>query len=371
MNFNNIIGQKNIKKFLIKIIKNNKIPPSIFFLGSSGYGPLLMALTFSKYLLCDNNDINCKIRVDNFHHPDLYFTFPVFKNKKLNRSFFLKKWISFLKENPYGDLYDWLKILNAENKNLQIGVEEIENIIDNISLKSFEGKYKIIILWMPEKLNIQASNKILKTLENPPEKTMIFLIGEKEKNILPTILSRTQIIRFKKNSSKEIKEALIKKFSFTKKKINNIVYLCDGNFNTALKLCFSKIEDKKNNFYFLIWMKSIFFSKKYKEVLCNFIKLSEKINKWGKERQKKFLIFSLFFFRKILEKKYSPGENYIFYLYKYDKIFLKYFNKNITWNKIKKINMAINFSIDCINKNANFKILFFDLSIKISKYYYS
>lgn len=207
MQFSEILGHSHIKKHLIYSADAGRIPHAQLFVGPEGSGVLPMAIAYAQYILCRNSNgensggsESCNLKFNNLSHPDLHFVYPVTTNDKLKKdavsSLFLEDWRVFVKEQSYGNLFDWYQMIGVENKQGQIGVEESQEIVKALSLKAFEGGYKVMIMWMAEKMNIAASNKLLKLLEEPPNKTLFILIAEDEGQLLQTIRSRCQVIQF-------------------------------------------------------------------------------------------------------------------------------------------------------------------------------
>ena len=189
MLFSKVLGQEHIKNHLIQSANNNRVPHAQLFVGSEGSGTLLMAIAYAQYLLCRKNngetlELNevCASKFRTFSHPDLHFAFPVATNEKIKShpvsNHFMVEWREMLNEQPYGNLFDWYKKIGVDNKQGQIGVDEAQDIVKSLSLKAYEGGYKIMIIWMAEKMNIAAANKLLKLIEEPPNQTIFLLIAE-------------------------------------------------------------------------------------------------------------------------------------------------------------------------------------------------
>ncbi len=196
MLFNQIIGQEHIKEHLQTSAKNGRIPHAQLFIGKEGSGTLPMAIAYAQFLLSEfSNDAEASlIKAIKLQHPDLHFAFPVTTNDSVKKhptsNLFLEDWRQFLKESPYGSLFNWLQFIGVENKQGNIGVDEALDIVKKLQLKSYEGGFKVMIIWMAEKMNIAASNKLLKLIEEPPEKTVFILVTESEEQIINTIKSR-------------------------------------------------------------------------------------------------------------------------------------------------------------------------------------
>ncbi|YCJ93499.1 MAG: ATP-binding protein [Candidatus Karelsulcia muelleri] len=338
-----------MKSEIIHLLKINKIPHAILFLGPEGCGNLITAINFSKKILC--KDHSCLLKFKNFQHPDLHFIFPLPKKIMINQNIF-NKWSIFLKKQPYGCFSDWIKWIKSNDKQCFIYKEQIENLLKKITYKSYESDYKIIILWMPEKLTLYSSNKLLKILEFPPKKTIFLLVGENENNILPTLLSRIFLIRFKKFSFKEIKKFLEKKL-----KIDTI-----QSKQIALKLV-NNLQENYLEINFISWIRNLFFIKKNPFFLEKIILFSKKINFWKKETQIKFLFYLIEIFRKAFIQKYNN------FLIKEIPLTYNKFNWTnfIHKQNIEQINIEINKAIYEIEKNAVVEIVFLDLSLKINE----
>ena len=220
MLFSEILGQTHIKSHLTKSADSGRIPHAQLFVGPEGSGTLAMAISYAQYILCSNaNGENtsgneaCNLKFEHFSHPDLHFVFPVSTNDEVKShpvsANFLKYWRTFITETPYGSLFDWYKTIGIQNKQGQIGVDEAQEIVKSLSLKAYEGGYKVMIIWMADKMNIATSNKLLKLLEEPPQKTVFLLITENENDILQTILSRCQVLHFGGLPESIIADALV------------------------------------------------------------------------------------------------------------------------------------------------------------------
>ena len=215
-----VLGLLHIKRHLVQSAEAGRIPHAQLFVGPEGSGTLPMALAYARYILCGNSggenesgDQACNHKCASYAHPDLHFCFPVANSDKAKShavsDLYLNEWRQFMKEQVYGNLFDWYRLIGIEKKQGQIGVDDAQDIVRKLSLKSYEGGYKIMLVWMAERLNTPASNKLLKLIEEPPEKTVILLIAEEEEQLLQTIRSRCQIIHFPPLSEEAIAGGLI------------------------------------------------------------------------------------------------------------------------------------------------------------------
>ena len=230
MLFNQIIGQEYLKKHLKISAENGRIPHAQLFVGKEGSGALPMAIAYAQFLLCnfsDNVEI-CDLKCEKLQHPDLHFAFPVTSNEKVKKhpvsSLFLEEWRSFVATQPYGNLFNWLQHIGVEKKQGIIGVDEAEEIVKKLTLKSYEGGFKVMIIWMAEKMNIAAANKLLKLIEEPPQKTVFILVTENEEQLINTIRSRCQALHFPALSDQDISNSLIVDYQISDNKASQIAH---------------------------------------------------------------------------------------------------------------------------------------------------
>ncbi|MBT7425341.1 MAG: DNA polymerase III subunit delta', partial [Flavobacterium sp.] len=215
MLFNQIIGQEHIKNHLQTSAKNGRIPHAQLFVGKEGSGTLPVAIAYAQFLLShfSDNPSASELKVAKLQHPDLHFAFPVTTNDSVKKhpvsNLFLNEWRDFVSKQPYGGLFNWLQSIGVENKQGMIGVDEALEVVKKLQLKSYEGGFKVMIIWMAEKMNIAASNKLLKLIEEPPAKTIFLLITENEDQIITTIRSRCQALHFPVLSEQDIANELL------------------------------------------------------------------------------------------------------------------------------------------------------------------
>lgn len=363
-----IIGNTDLQNYLFQSIKEGKIPHAQLFIGPEGIGKLSLAIQYAEKVLSLNKPVGDKVK--NLQHADLHFAFPVATNNDIKSKpvsdLFLNQWRTFLKENPYGTLFDWYQFIGIENKQGQIGVDEAESIIKKLALKSFEGGYKIMIIWGADKLNTATSNKLLKIIEEPPAKTLFILLANKEDTILQTIRSRTQIIHFKRIKDEEIEQELMRNYVMKPDVAKKIAFEAQGNYNKALKLQSNQIDYEFED-YFVSWIRNAFMAKKRPQVLKELVDWANEINSWGREKQKQFLYYSLQVFRQALLTHYQTNEL----------TFMELSQNGFNWEKfapfihganIQDILEELNTAFYHIERNANAKIVFLDLSIKITRF---
>ncbi|UAB76439.1 DNA polymerase III subunit delta' [Mesoflavibacter sp. SCSIO 43206] len=377
MLFSDILGLQHIKKHLTTSADHGRIPHAQLFVGPEGSGTLPMAIAYAQYILCGNtnaeNDGNnqaCNLKFNNYSHPDLHFAFPVTTTDKVKKhpvsSAFLEEWRQLLNQQPYGNLFDWYRLLGVDNKQGQIGVDEAQDIVKSLSLKAYEGGYKIMLIWMAEKLNTQAANKLLKLIEEPPNKTIFLLIAEDEEQIINTIRSRCQIIHFPPLAEEDIKNGLIKQFDINEADATKIAHQAEGNYNKACDLVYHDSEDTQFEKWFIFWIRSAFKAKGNKAAIHDLIGWSEEIAKTGRETQKQFLNFCLDFFRQALLLNYG-AEDLVFFEAKAEKFDLSKFAPFVHNNNILDISNELQDAIYHIERNGNSKIILTDLSIKLTR----
>lgn len=367
MNWEQIVGQEKLKTLLKESIHDNRVSHAQLFIGKDGYGTLPLALAFAKEVFKKENE-HSSSKLAHLNHLDLHFSFPVFKEKNsgLTESF-LSAFREMILENPYSNNEDWTKILESENKQLTIYAEEIEELNRKFSLKSFEGGSKVLIVWQVDKMNISASNKFLKFLEEPPKDTLIILIAENINAILPTILSRTQLVEIPRIQEESIRGFLEKTPQVSSEKISEIIFQAQGDWNAAQKLLKSENADTEFEDQFIMWVREAFQVKKKPEFLKNIVFWGRNIAGWNREKQKNFLDYCAEMFRLALLENY--GNNKLVYKkinaggFKWES-----FSKFIHGANIEAILEEISAADYHLERNANAKIVWTDLGIKLSRY---
>jgi len=377
MLFKDILGQDHIKKHLVFSADNGRVPHAQLFVGPEGSGTLPMAIAYAQYVLCNNTDAenntgneSCNLKFKTISHPDLHFAFPVTTNDKVKShpvsKHFLQEWRQLLDEQPYGNLFDWYKLLGVDNKQGQIGVDEAQDIVKSLALKSYEGGYKVMLIWMAEKLNIAAANKLLKLIEEPPNKTLFILIAQDEEQIINTIRSRCQILHFPPLSENAIKEGLMNDYDLDAATATKVAQQSDGNYNKACDLVYQDSEDLQFEKWFVFWIRSAFKAKGNKTAIHDLISWSEEIAKTGRETQKQFLQFCIAFFRQALLLNYKAND-LVFMEPKIEGFDLKKFAPFVHGNNILDISEELQDAIYHIERNGNSKIILTDLSIKLTR----
>ncbi|MDY0780345.1 DNA polymerase III subunit delta' [Tenacibaculum sp. IB213877] len=371
MTFDKIIGQEHIKEHLKTSAKNGRVPHAQLFVGKEGSGTLPMAIAYAQFLLTNFSDDpeTSALKCEKLQHPDLHFAFPVTTNENVKNhpisNLFLDDWRSFITENPYGSLFNWLQFIGVENKQGQIGVDEAEDIVKKLSLKSYEGGFKVMIIWMAEKMNTASANKLLKLIEEPPSKTIFLLVTEDEGQIINTIRSRCQALHFPTLSEADIAQELIKK-SASENEAAKIAHQAEGNFNKALHIFHHDSKDLQFEEWFITWIRSAFKAKGNAAVIQDLIQWSETIAKSGRETQKQFLQYCLHFFRQALLLNYGAPD-LVFLETATPNFQLQKFAPFIHSGNILTIEKELSDAQYHIERNGNAKIILLDLSIRLTR----
>ncbi len=372
MFFKDVIGQNHIKNHLKSATEKGRIPHAQLFVGKEGFGTLPMAIAYAQYLLSSTSTDkeSCKIKCEKLVHPDLHFAFPVTSNDKVKKhpisNLFLEDWRAFIKEQSYGSLYNWLQFIGVENKQGLIGVDEAENIVKSLKLKSYEGGFKVMIIWMAEKMNISAANKLLKLIEEPPEKTIFILCTEDEEQIINTIKSRCQAIYFQALSDEDIAQTLIAKEKISESAAYKVAHQAEGNYNKALHVLHHDSSDIIFEQWFITWIRTAFKAKGNAAVIQQLIEWSDEIAKSGRETQKRFLKYCLQFFRQAMLLNYN-SEKIVFLETETSGFDLKKFAPYVHSGNILAISEELNTALYHIERNGNAKVILLDVSIKLTR----
>jgi len=371
MQFKSIIGQKALVKKLTSAYNENRVAHTQLFLGDEGSGPLAVAIAYSQFLMCDNKTENdscgvcpsCK-KFEKISHPDLHFYFPAATNSSVKKdpksSLFLDKWRNYIAENnAYITLNGWLEYLGVGNKQGFIRKDDANEIIGKTALKAYEGKYKIFIIWMVDKMNDSASNKLLKTFEEPPKNTVIILIGNNYELLLPTVRSRAQLIKVPPLSDNDISHQLIKKGA-TEEDAADIALISGGSWSMAQEIFENAGETQSNFLNFRKWLRLCFQPKDYGELL----KFNQDMSKLGREKQKSFLKYGIEIIHNSILNNHSNGN--IIKKAGEELDFTKKFSQFINEANQKDMYKTLNDAIYHIERNAHAGILYSDLSFKIT-----
>ncbi len=377
MQFSDILGQEHIKGHLTKSASSGRIPHAQLFVGPDGCGTLPMAIAYAQYILCqnsgsENNNGNesCNLKFNSISHPDLHFIYPTVTTEDVKTKpksiDFIADWRQFLLENPYGSLFDWYRTLGVKNKQGEIRVEDAQEILKSLALKSYEGGYKIMIIWMADKMNIASSNKLLKLLEEPTPKTLFLLITENEEDLIQTIRSRCQVLHFNALPEKVIADALVTRENMEPRTAAKIAHQSQGNFNKALQMLQEDGEDVYFEKWFVDWVRAAFRAKGNATAILDLITWSDLVAGLGRETQKKFLQYCIEMFRQTLLLNYQTTA-LVYMEPKIEKFKLENFAPFVNGNNIGDIFKELSDAIYHIERNGNAKIILTDLSIKLTR----
>ena len=372
MLFSQIPGLDSVKKQLIDSVKRNHVAHAQLFAGKEGSANLAMAMAFSAYLNCENRGdedacgtCSSCLKNQKFIHPDVNFIFPTsattkFKREDATSDKFLIEWRAFLKKSIYGNVSDWAQEFGWENKQLIIPRQESRNIVKALSLKAFEGTYKIMIVWLPETMNVNAANGILKILEEPPKNTIFLLVTNAPNLLLTTITSRTQQLKVPLFSDQDIQEVTkgLPDSAVTDERASQIAYLAEGNMRLALELV--NEADNATDDFFKNWMRQCF-TYNFAELVA----MAEDFQKRGKNFQKELLDSSSKTLRETLISTQAVEE--LNRVPESEKGFIQKFGSVFTAEKIMEVAPKLSEAYYHIERNANPKILFLDLSLGIAQ----
>jgi len=376
MLFRDIIGLDHIKRHLTYSADSGRIPHAQLFVGPEGSGTLPTAIAYAQYLLCQNTSGEnesgqraCNAKCNTLSHPDLHFAFPVSNSDTVKSHAvsdnYMTEWRQFVQEQPYGSLFDWYRHIGIEKKQGLIGVDESQDIVRKLALKSYEGGYKVMIIWMAEKMNQSAANKLLKLIEEPPVKTVFILIAEDEELIIQTIRSRCQLLHFSPLSEEAIANALIGR-GVLREEALRLAHEANGNFNKALELMNKDSEELIFEKWFVQWVRSAFKAKGNKAAIHELILWSEEVAKTGRETQKNFLKYCMAVFRQAMLINYKV-EELAYMRVHVDGFQLQKFAAFVHENNIMGITSELEQAIYHVERNGNSKIILTDLSIKLTR----
>jgi DNA polymerase-3 subunit delta' len=368
MTFEAIIGQSFLTTHLKQGIDSGRIPHAQLFVGKQGVGALPMAIAYADYLMThQDGGLN---NMNPLTHPNIHYVYPVttsdkVKSKPISTNY-LTEWRSFIETNPYGSIHDWYDVVGVGNKQGAIGVEEANDMVSKMSLKAFNGGYKVMIVWMAEKMSTGCANKLLKLIEEPADKTVIILVTEDEEQLINTIRSRCQTVHLNLLSEDAIKNTLISTHSIEAGLAQNIAHQSEGSYRRALDLLGQKPVDLQFETWFIAWVRTAFQAKTNKQSINHLMAWSDEISKAGREIQKQFLDYSLRFFRQAL--LYNYGAKDLVFMVLNDKSFkFENFAPFIDASNITEISKEIELANYHIERNANAKIVLTDLSIKLTR----
>jgi DNA polymerase-3 subunit delta' len=372
MNFAGIPGQEETKLRLIRSVQEQKVSHAQLFAGPEGSGAFALALAYARYINCENRSETdscgvCKscVKYDKLIHPDLHFVFPVVKGKKATDPVsdnYIAEWRELVKKSPFFTLNKWLDSIEVGNAQGLIPAAEADEIIRKLSLKTFESDYRVMIIWLPEKMHQSASNKLLKMIEEPPEKTLFLLITEEPDKIIPTILSRCQLVKIPAFRASDIRDYMVSTFGKDPEKAADIGRVSMGNICRAAELSENEDATHANLEKFKQLMRFA-----WKRDVTSIINWSEEIASTGREAQKNFIMFSLRLLRENLMLSLSQDKNNLVYLTGEEASFSGNFHPFINQDNIYQLTDEFNLVHAHIEANGNAKIIFLDMALKIAQ----
>lgn len=362
MTFDEVIGQEEAKQRLKQMHTNGKLPHAMMLCGPKGCGKMALAMAFACYLL-DSSDKQ-KAMLAKMEHPDLHFTFPTIKLPSMGTDHkpvsddFIREWRRMIIRNPYFTMDQWMAEIGAENQQAIITAGESDSLTRKLSLKSSQGGYKVSVIWLPERMNIECANKLLKLIEEPPRQTVFIMVCEEPSKLLETIRSRTQRIDIKKIDNDSIEQALVSKRGISQEAAKRIARLANGNWQKAIE----ELQADSENELFLDMYQSLM-RLAYMRNIKELKKWSEVISSYGREKQKRFLDFFLRLTRENF--MYNFGNPEIVYMTRNEEEFASKFARFVNENNILQIYDLANRATRDIGQNANSKIVFFDLALQM------
>jgi DNA polymerase-3 subunit delta' len=369
MLFSEIIGQEPTKQRLINSVLEERISHAQLFTGPEGNGKLALAIAYAQFITCrDRRDgdscgecPSCR-KYAKLVHPDLHFVFPIFKPQKAKKEQycddFLPLWREILVKSPCFSLNQWVNHINAENAQVTIYAHESEAILRKLNIKSAEAEFKVLIIWLPERMNLSCSNKLLKMIEEPPSKTLFLLVSEDETGIIPTILSRTQVIRIPKIEDAALQRELEKEGRYDAAAIAEIIHCANGNL-LAVRQYDESDEDK--NLFFDTFQKIM--RNAYRGSIGDLLNDAEEMGSWGRERQKEFFLYALRLLREFFVM--NLGKPSLNYLTKKEKEWGVKFSPFINERNVIPFNRIFEEGYLHISMNGNGKFIFADVVLKI------
>ena len=365
MTFDDVIGQEEARERLMQMVEEGRLPHALLFCGPQGCGKMAVVLAFACHLLTldESRRKNSEAMLAKWQHPDLHFTFPVIRpsgtsaEHKMVSDDFAREWNTLLMKGPYFSMDQWLNEMQAANQQAQIGVGESDDLIRKLSLKSSQGGYKVSVIWLPERMNAECANKLLKIIEEPPQQTVFLMVCEEPEKLLETIRSRTQRIDLKKISTEAIEQALTTRRGIDSDSAHHIARVANGNWLKALE----ELDADNENSLFLDMFKTLMrlaYQRNIKELKA----WSETAASFGREKQKRMLSYFLRLIRENFMYNFSNPE--LVYMTRDEEDFAKKFARFINEANVVELSELFTLAIRDIGQNANAKIVFFDMVLR-------
>lgn len=368
MQFSEIIGQDETKQLLLRAVQTNHLAHALLFDGPVGSANLALSLALAQYVNCEDKQEQdacgqCAacIKTRKLVHPDLHMVFPVANLAKGKTSeAYLTDWRKFLLEHPYRTLTEWLDTIGADSKQGNISAEEARNILQKLSLKAYEGAYKIMLIWLPELMNGSSANALLKVLEEPPPQTLFLLVTNQPDKLLITILSRTQRVAVRAFTDEEVATYLRQHLNLDETIARRNAYLADGDLSQALCLSQPDTNPAEQHSWFADWMRTC-----YRQDLIALVKHADQFDGFNKEKQKSLLNYSIHMYRNLFLWQQGAGE--LLRLPDEEMAFVKNFVKVLTIDHIERVVADLNEAAYHLERNARAKMIMLDMSLTFSR----
>ena len=370
MNFSEVIGQDDVKSRLLTLIESGKMPHSLLLYGAPGCGKMALALALASHLLGEN-DVNnskaasVKAMLDRWEHPDLHFSYPVIRptgptaDHKMISDDFAKEWHLLLKKGPYFDMDTWLEHMNAANQQAIIFASESDNLTRKLNLKSSMGGYKVAIIWLPERMNVECANKLLKLLEEPPHQTLFIMVSEAPERLLETVRSRTQMIQVKRIDTAVLERALVEKRGLDDDTAHRVAQIANGSWLDAIRMLNADSEAKQFFNDFVSVMRA-----SYRRDIREMKAWSERVATYGREKQKRMLLYFHRMFRENF--MYNFKQSSLIHFTQDEEQFAQKFAPFINEKNIVELYELVELNIRDLSQNANPKIVFFDFTLRVT-----
>lgn len=369
MDFNEVIGQKEAISRLKELADTKRVPHAMMLCGPQGCGKMAIAIAFASYILTHDIDDELRLRqanvmLSNYEHPDLHFSYPVIRpagtssEHKMISDDFSKEWHEMLKKDVYFTMDHWLTAMNAANQQAQIGAGESDDLIHKLSLKSSQGGYKVSIIWLPERMNGECANKLLKLLEEPPYKTLFIMVCEQPEKLLETIRSRVQRFDIRRIDDESLKQALKTRRGLDEDIAKRITHIANGNWNRALENLDANNDNRQFFDMFVMFMR-LTYMRNVKELK----KWSEVTAGYGREKQRRMLQYFMTMVRESFMYNFHKPE--LCYMTLEEEQFTKNFARFINEANVIEINELLERCFRDIGQNANAKVVFFDMALKM------
>ena len=363
--FKEVIGQQEVQQHLMQMVNEGRLPHAVMLCGPQGAGKKALAVGFAKVLLSgDNPSANTLAMLDKLEHPDLHFTYPTIKLPSMSTDHkpvsddFAREWHEQVSSGLYFSMNEWLERMGGENQQAIITAGESDSLLKKLSLKSSQGGYKVSIIWLPERMNIECANKMLKLLEEPPAQTVFIMVSEEPEKLLETIRSRVQRIDVRRIADEDVRQALIEKRGITDDMAQRISHMANGNWLQAVQMLSADSENELFLDLFQALMR-LAYQRKVKELKA----WSEQLASMGREKQKRFLDYFLRLVRENFMFNFQQQE--LCYMTEREENFAKNFARFINEANVLPITDLASRAIRDIGQNANAKIVFFDFTLQM------